>query len=41
MISVPQSNKIPFLAELSTFSEAIQELRFEEPTLEEVLAETD
>ena len=41
VISVPQANKIPFLAELNTFSEAIQELRFEEPTLEEVLAETD
>ncbi|MCP4202209.1 MAG: ABC transporter ATP-binding protein [bacterium] len=41
VISVPQGNKIPFLAELNTFSEAIEELRFEEPTLEEVLAETD
>jgi len=41
VISVPQANKIPFLAELNTFSEAIEELSFEEPTLEEVLAETD
>ena len=41
VISVPQGNKIPFLAELSSFSEAIRELRFEEPTLEEVFAETD
>lgn len=41
VISVPQDNKIPFLAELNTFSAAIRELRFEEPTLEEVLAETD
>ena len=41
VISVPQDNKIPCLAELSSFSAAIEELRFEEPTLEEVLAETD
>ena len=41
VVRVPQAEKIPFLAELNSVSDSIRELRFEEPTLEEVLAETD
>ncbi len=41
VVRVPQAGKIPFLAELNSVSDSIRELRFEEPTLEEVLAETD
>ena len=38
---VPQVNKTAFLAELKAFDDLIQYLRIEEPSIEEILLETD
>ena len=40
VVSVPQTEKIRFLARLDEFSASIHDIRIEEPSLEEVLLET-